>query len=478
MKEPWRQNRTPKHNTPMQLPTKTFHRLGGGLLLASLLPALPVHAGDSGKSVDKTPVAPVPADVNPLSFADGRVIFDFEERLRFEYRDNNFDFNSAKKSLTDDSWLLERTRVGVAIKPASWFKIYVQGQDTREFGSDRPKVPGVLGAEGNNAFDFRQAYIQIGEDKGLSLTAGRQVLSYGDERVLGPLDWNNFSRTWDAAKLRYVDDKWSLDAFAGSLVNIEPGVLDKSDLFSDKGLGRDQVLSGLYFSTTALPFQTTDLYALFLHEKYTTGDSDFATLGTRWKSTPGALGPWDYDAEFVTQTGKVKGKDLASFAGHIEGGYTFEAPWKPRFALDYDYGSGDGNAKDGKVTTFQNLYPTNHLYYGYMDVFSWQNIHDVNASFKVSPCKTVTAKLDYHVFWLADTADAWYRANGTTAVRPISPGASNFAGSELDLTLAYAPKKWLSFQAGYSHFFAGSYLKDTGAHSDADFVYTQMTVKF
>lgn len=464
----------------MTRPSNALRRWSGGLLGAALLlqPVTTTLAGESSGKASKnpTPVAPPPS--NPLSFADGKVVFDFEEKLRFEFRENNFDFNSANNALTDDSWLLEHTRLGLMLKPTPWFKFYVQGQDAREFDSDRPNVPGVLGAEGDDTFDFRQLYIELGQQKGLSFKVGRQLLSYGDERLIGPLEWNNLSRSWDAAKLRYEADKWSLDAFAGSLVVIGDDELNRSDLFDNDGLGRNQVLSGLYFSTTALEFQTTDLYALYLHEDYAAGDSDFVTLGTRWKSTPGKLGPWDYTAEFAVQTGDVKGKDLASFAGHAEVGYTFDAPWKPRFAVDYSYGTGDGNAADGEVGTFQNLYPTNHLYYGYMDAFSWQNIHNIDASFKVSPCKTVTARLDYHMFWLADTNDAWYRANGVATVRPITPGADSFAGSELDLTVTYAPKKWLSFMVGYSHFFAGDYLSDTGASDDADFAYAQVTFKF
>ncbi len=457
-------------------------RWSGGLLSATLLLSSVTNtlAGDpSSKASTKNPVTPIaPAPSNPLSFFDGKLIFDFEEKLRFEVRENNFDFNSGKDALTDDSWLLEHTRLGMAIKPTPWLKFYVQGQDAREFDSDRPNVPGVLGAEGDDTFDFRQAYIELGTDKGLSLKVGRQLLTYGDERIIGPLEWNNFSRTWDAAKLHYAADKWWLDGFAASLVSIADDKINRSDLFDNEGLGRNQMLSGLYFSTTALDFQTTDLYALYLHESYKEGDSDFATFGTRWKSTAGKFGPWDYDAEFAAQTGDVKGKDLASFAGHVGGGYTLVGDWKPRLGLEYNYGTGDGNAKDGEVNTFQNLYPTNHLYYGYMDVFSWQNMQNVAASLKITPSKKVTAKLDYHLFWLEDTNDAWYRANGTAQVRPITPSASNFAGSELDLTVTYAPKKWLSFQAGYSHFFAGSYLSDTGASSDADFGYVQATIKF
>ena len=446
-------------------------------ILPLLLQALPLHAGDAGKAVADSPVKPS-ADQNPLSFADGTIVFDFEERLRFEDRNNNFDFNGAKKALTDGAWLEDRTRLGVLIQPDSWFKFYIQGQDSREEGSQRPKIPGALGAEGDDPFELRQLYVQVGEDKGLSLKAGRQVLSYGDERLLGAFDWNNIARTWDAVKLRYEAQDWWVDAFAASVVNPLNYKFDRSDLEDNGGLGHEQMLSGIYFSTTALAFQTTDLYALYLHQHFAPSDTDFVTLGTRWKSTPGALGPWDYDAEFAAQTGDVKGKDLATFAGHAELGYNVDAPWKPRFGVDFAYATGDSNAKDGKVTTFQNLYPTNHLFYGYMDLFSWQNMENIDVNFKVKPCDQVTVRFDYRADWLATTGDAWYRANGTTMVRPITPGASSFAGSEADLTVTYAPKKWLSLQAGYSHFFAGSYLKDTGAHSDGDFVYTQVTIKF
>ena len=82
------------------------------------------------------------------------------------------------------------------------------------------------------------------------------------------------------------------------------------------------------------------------------------------------------------------------------------------------------------------------------------------------------------MFWLADTGDAWYRANGTTAVRAITPGADSYAGSEVDLTLTYKVNKNLSFMAGYSHFFAGGYLDDTGAGDDADFAYVQAQLDF
>jgi hypothetical protein len=155
-------------------------------------------------STPATPVIPAPA-ANPLSFADGRITLSLEDQTRFEFRENNFDFNNSVNSVNDDSWLLNRFRVGLLLKPTGWMSLYFQGQDSREIGSDRPNVPGQLGAEGDNPFDLRQAYLELGDSKtsSLSLKVGRQVLLYGDQRLVGPLDWSNISRTFDAVKLRW-----------------------------------------------------------------------------------------------------------------------------------------------------------------------------------------------------------------------------------------------------------------------------------
>ncbi len=55
---------------------------------------------------------------------------------------------------------------------------------------------------------------------------------------------------------------------------------------------------------------------------------------------------------------------------------------------------------------------------------------------------------------------------------------SNYTGSELDLVLSWDATTHFQLQAGFSHFFAGEYLKDTGAASDANFGYLQATLTF
>jgi hypothetical protein len=480
------------------------------LCASILLIAASAHSEAGPATVRAVPDTEPIHECNPLSFFDGMLVFDFEERFRWEIRNNNFDFNDSINALTDDNWFLQRMRFGMTVKPAPWLKLYVQGQDSREINSDRPDFPGVLGAEGDDAFDLRQAWIEFGNAKDFPLTlkVGRQVLSYGDERLIGSFDWNNIGRTFDAVKLRWEEKDWWLDAFASSVVVPTRGKYNQSDFFNGNETHREQIFSGLYFSTTAVGPQTTDLYVLHLHENTSpayqpaaVGDTNFFTIGARVKSKPGAFAAqpahgvasdgktalppaapkavgFDYDAELAFQTGKVRGLDLTAFAAHGGAGYTFDTAWLPRLGLAYSFATGDHNAADDDVQTFQNLFPTNHKFYGQMDVFAWQNVHDLEVSVKAQPVKAVSVKAEYHAFWLANTDDAWYRANGVTTVRPITPSASSYAGSEVDFTVQWNVNKHLQVEGGYSHFFAGDYLRDTGPSDDADFGYIQAKLTF
>ena len=167
------------------------------LLLAGLASAF----GGSVELASKA-VAPPVTETNPFCFFHEQLCLDLQERARVEIRDNNYDFFNGHNDINDDTWLLNRFRLGVLWKPASWLRFYVQGQDSREFESKRPNIPGAMGAEGDDNFDLRQAYVEIGSpDFPLTLRAGRQLLLYGDERLIGTTDWNNFSRSFDAVKL-------------------------------------------------------------------------------------------------------------------------------------------------------------------------------------------------------------------------------------------------------------------------------------
>lgn len=451
--------------------------------------------------------APPPAtktDANPLSFWDGRLVFDIEQRLRFEVRNNNRDFNDAINDNNDDSSLLSRFRFGFTIKPAPWLKLYAQVQDAREWDGERGRIPGVNGADGDNEFDLRQAYVEFADYTRfpLGLAVGRQAISYGDSRLFADSKWGNFGRTFDAVKLRYQKPDWWAELLYARPVQIKTETVDDSDAADNLG--------GFYFSNDWLPSQTTDWYVLHRDKSDAQPDlsptnaltprgastgpaARFTTIAARVKSKPGKIGGWDYTGELAYQFGDVwlsdrnsRKLDLSAFAAHGSFGYTLNAPWKPRLGLEYDYASGDHNPDDGKSQSFQNLFPSNHEKYGYLDEFGWRNLHDARVQLSAKPGKTVDLDLNCHAFWLADTSDYWTRANGLSALRTRTPdgrdvrriGASRFAGHEIDFVVKWTPREWLKIEAGYSHFFAGDYLRDTGPSDDADFGYVMTTVKF
>lgn len=466
----WADRSGPSYCRAPIIPMKNTRSPFPDVLIASLLAMTIQSEAPAGTTPPPAPEAAPTPPANPLSFADGRVVLSLENMSRYEFRQNTYDFDSGVDSLNDDSWLLNRFRLGLQWKPDDAITFFFQGQDSREWESRRPNIPGLAGAEGDNPFDLRQASVEIGGGSSpLSLKLGRQTLMYGDQRLVGGFEWNAIARTFDAARVRWRGNggQW-IDGFASSVVVPDREEFDESD--------RDSVFSGVYAHFPGTGPQATEVYALYLNDD--DRDDDFVTVGTHWKSTPEALGPWDYEAEIAYQNGTAGGRDLSAFATYGEVGFTFEHPWKPRAGLEYSYGSGDSDPSDGDEGAFQNLYPTNHIHYGFMDLFSWSNVHDLVLHLAAKPRPQITLGIDLHAFWLADTADSWRRANARTAVRPRDAGASSFAGTEIDLLATWSPNAHVTVTAGWSHFFAGGYLGDTGAGSDADFVYLMTAVKF
>ena len=51
-------------------------------------------------------------------------------------------------------------------------------------------------------------------------------------------------------------------------------------------------------------------------------------------------------------------------------------------------------------------------------------------------------------------------------------------GTEIDFLVKYAMNKNVNLLGGYSHFFAGKFLRQTGNNDDADYFYLQSLLKF
>ncbi len=485
--------------------------LGAFVSLLLFGAALTARAADA-------PAPGLPATLKPLTFDDGRGVVEISERLRYEDRQENFDFNSAAHSPTDGSWFVQRLRMGFTWKPDSSVTLQLQLQDAREWDSERPKVPFILGAEGNDALDLRIAAVTWADpkDPSFSMTLGRQVLAFGEERLVGPAEWNNFARTFDAGKFTWtvVPGKTTATLFVSSVVNIDGTNLGDGWKF-DRSSAND-LFSGLYVTSKLDQTSSLEGYLLWRDKKdnspvynaptaaipaaartaaaYDIGQ-DIFTLGTRFVRPP-KEGEVDSEFEGAWQWGNVNRQTttaIGSYAGstptlqqqawalHTLVGYTpAGAPGKLRFDVEYNVASGDTNRKDDKNGSFMTLFPSGHKWYGFMDLISWKNMREFVATMRATPLPKTLLRLDYHWFSLYSSQDAWYRKNGVATVRPLNAaaqGAPTRLGGELDLTASWTPRSWAAFEVGYSKFYAGPYLGATGASSDANFFYLQTTLK-
>jgi len=420
-----------------------------------------------------------------------RVRFEAKEQMAIVGIPNSVDFRTGGTT-TDNEYWLTREKVHLGYSPCDWFTAYAEGRNSSASSDLRNPNPEA------DVIDLNQAFVKLGNLKDFPLTAkvGRQELIYGDERLIGASDWNNLGRVFDAAKLHYeIEDLW-VDLFGGRVV------LPNNHEFNEPNYY--DWFSGIYASTLLIPRQTTEMY--FLSRNVSAGSTrqittttptggptprDIYTIGLRFKSLQGQFGGWDYDGELAGQFGNFAitatspRLNQEAFAAHVAGGYTWtNAFGTPRLGLEYNYSSGDNSTNDNKHQTFDNLFPTNHKFYGYMDFFCWQNMHDLRVATSIKPLSKLTVTLDYHSFWLADTHDYFYQLSGSprrTGGYGINPDAGSYVGSEVDLVGTYAIKSYASLQVGYGHFFISDYVKNTLASvgpSDADWVYVQLLVNF
>ncbi len=351
------------------------------------------------------------------------------------------------------------------------FRVFVEGKSA--LATDRD-LPG-----GNRALDIdsaalEQAFADLkvmdSEEGMLTLRGGRMALLFGKQRLVSPLPWSNTMRRWDGAAGIYQSGSWTTTGFWTQFAATDKYEFNSSDSTSE--------FWGVYSSGQVSENLGADLYYLGIDRRTptfnaTSGREERHSIGTR---IFGGEGAFDYDVEATYQFGRVGKDDVSAYMFASQFGYRFDCDWDPRAFLGFDYTSGDNKA-GGEVQTFNQLFPLGHAFLGYIDAIGRQNIIDLSAGTTASPMERMTVGAAGHVFWRQSTNDAVYNAGGGV-LRPGAASSDRYVGVELDFTIKYAFDRHLSALLGYSHFFAGDFIRDSGADDDIDFVYLQSQYTF
>jgi len=379
------------------------------------------------------------------------------------FRLGNFSFSPEN----DEGRILFRLRPSVTVAPSENLTARVEGQwyafyDDKDFslfslyqGNAEGVLPGV---------------------KGISLKAGRQEFVYGSTFLLGA-DTFYDGLTFDAARLSWKPtEKFSLDLLGGRYVKKWSG-------------GIEGKLYGIYTTYTPREDTSLDLYGFRdtggAGETHVGGDHEVTySVGTRLSGSIAGK-KVAFEVEPVYQFGRkaredgVGHDDIRAYGGHAD--LIIDPPlgrYTGKIFLSYAYGSGDGNAGEGKFTEFHN--PNNDTsLIGDMSVIGdlsglsvidragndvrASGLHVLTAGGGIDVTEKMNVSLDGHYF----------RAVKTPA------GIGKEIGIETNLIFTCKIKESISVLLSGNRFFTGGFFKDaSGSGKDINYIYAQLQASF
>lgn len=332
-----------------------------------------------------------------------------------------------------------------------------------------------------NALEPGQAYLALdlgGEAGGTSgLTLGRFTKNIGSRRLVSRQQFRNtinaytgLSYDWQNAGKDRLTVLWTLPHTR--LPDDTDGILDNDIAFDRESL--DLQLFGASFTKAGVLGGSLEVYGYGLLERDSgtglrsvqTRDRRLFTPGIRLARAPGP-GRFDYDVEAIYQTGRARETaaatdrtdlDVSAYFLHAEVGYTFDAPWRPRIALQYDRASGDrGNGRFGR---FDTLFGARRFEYGPTGLYGpvqRANLISPALRLEVTPSRRWDAFVAYRPLWLESATDAF----AATLIRDRTGRSGTFAGQQIEARLrTWIVPDALLLDTGVAYLIKGDFLRN------------------
>jgi hypothetical protein len=357
-------------------------------------------------------------------------------RVRTEFDDRLFGEENTLNMFT-----LMRTRLGIGATVDDNARFFVQVQDSRTLGGIDAfyGMQSGLGLNNTKNLDLHQAYLKVKRlwVDGLGLKLGRFEVAFGDERILGPVGWDNVGRSWEGGMLWYKAEKFTLK---GMFLK----ALEFNAPFKEVTMNRD-------FSVYALIAKIHDpgleLFWVYEYDADTlfvtaddANDLDQFTIGGYYQNEVDQI---DYHVNAAYQMGKLYDQyDISAYMFAGEVGYSFTGERPARVALGIDYASGD-DGSDDEWNTYDNLYYTGHKFRGYMDYFLGSNtvgLIDLMGRGKTELATDWWLMGDFH----------WFR---TAEEYGVGDCSCSDVGAEIDLSVKTKSVKGVDLTGGASFFF-------------------------
>lgn len=365
-----------------------------------------------------------------------------------------------------DTYLLQRVLLHGDFHLGESVRLYAQLGAHEAFGKK------LLSPPDEDHLDIQQAYLEVNPSNHLSLRIGRQEMALNPaQRFVSVRDGTNIRQAFDGARATLKTGKFRLDGFLTRPVLLEHGLFD--DKPNDK-----QLFGGLYGAYAVGKTVSLDSYWFYLDREGASyggvlGEEHRHSIGLRFG---GASSGWDWDAEALIQRGIFAGRDISAWGGALDLGRSFaQAPLKPRIGLRFDAGSGDANHADGKIGTFNPLFPKGP-YFNEANLTSFTNLLALRPSLKVKPAQALDVEAAVQFKWRETLGDAVY-LGPSTPLPGTAGGTSRTIGQVYTLDATLQLDRHVALRAYYLHHSAGPATERAGGRS-VDFAMTSAQVRF
>ena len=330
----------------------------------------------------------------------------------------------------------------------------------------------------------------LAEGAKLNLTAGRFTMDIGSRRLVARANFRSILSSFDGVRAIWT----SPDRLIVSLAYTAPVSRAPADAASalDNEVALNHTSDDTRFAVAhfeaPLPFAIKgEAYLLDLEEEdaaeAATRDRDLSTIGIRLHRQA-AKGQFDFDVEYARQSGSVHATtspldvtplEHEAEMAHVEAGFSFDAPWSPRLALQYDSSSGDRSPTDGESQRFDPLFGDRSFEFGPTGIFGFisrTNLSSPGIRLEVRPDADSDSYLMVRDVRIDSPADSL----ANSSVRDPSGLSGDHAGLQIEGRYRrWLVKDALRLSVGAATVLAGDFLEDApNATRQGDPVYGYM----
>jgi hypothetical protein len=335
----------------------------------------------------------------PLSNDDARTYLSFGANIRerFEVNDANFGTGGDQQ----DSYLLSRVEGHADLRIAGQVQIFLQLQSDTAPGKER------LSPVDQDRLGLEQGFVALTQplgDGAVAIRIGRQESGFDLQRFLSVRDGPNVRQSYDGASVAYTRGPWRF-----IMLYTHPVQNRDSSAFDDYSSGH------LSLDLVRVERRVTSSSSLSAYVgQFRQDDAQFPSVSGNERRDlvdvhyTGVSGCLDWDAEAMSQTGKIGAQAIRAWAiGTVVGRTLSSTGFRPRISLQFDAASGNKSPNDHQLDTFNPLFPSGY-YFTTAGYTTYANLVHVKIGFSMNALPKLKLSSGIGVEWRETSADAIY----------------------------------------------------------------------